>query len=101
MASTFNPMEKIRENMDVLCAEGEKLGTVGDIRYGSDTSGSIRHLDPQERSFFQVKRGLLHKDLWFEPEDVREVTEDQIILTCDKATAQERGFAKPPTEVEG
>ncbi len=101
MASAFNPMEKIRENMDVLCADGEKLGTVGDIRYGSDAGGGIGVVEPEERSFFQVKRGMLHKDLWFEPEDIREIREDQVVLTCDRAVAQERGFPKPPTDVEG
>lgn len=94
-----DPIERIREGMEVQGADGRKIGTVGEVHIGSAIATSTDVLEPQERSSFQVKRGILGLggDIWLFAEDVREVSDDRITLRLMAAEAAEHGSARPPS----
>ncbi len=98
MAEALHPFEHIREGMEVYCTEGEKLGSVGDIHYGSDAGGTTRVIDPQERSYFEVKSGPLGlgKHLWFEARDLQDVGKKRVTLKYTKQEAKEHGTGSRP-----
>ena len=84
MAGTHNPIGGVREGMEVFGSDGEKLGTVTEVRYGADLHEVRGVLEPEERSYFEVKTGVLGlgNRLSFEAGSVREVSADRVILTC-------------------
>ncbi len=98
MSDPTNLMAQVREGMDVYCSDGEKLGSVGEVRIGSTSGPAVGTLEPEERSYFQVKRGLfgLGNDIWFPAEVVDSVTEDRVNLSCTKDEAPQRGWDHLP-----
>ena len=90
MARSQNLIGKVREGMDVFSSDGDKLGTVADIRYGADLHVFRGVLEPEERSYFEVKTGVLGlgKRLSFEAESIRDVGVDRVVLTCTYEEAE-------------
>ncbi len=98
MAEARNQFERIREGMEVYCCGGEKLGSVGEVHYGSDTAGTRGSIDPQERSYFEVKLGPLGlgKHLWFEARDLQDVGKKRVTLKYTKQEAKQHGKGNRP-----
>ncbi len=98
MAEARNQFERIREGMEVYCCGGEKLGSVGEVHYGSDTGGTRGNIAPQERSYFEVKSGPLGlgKHLWFEARDLQDVGKKRVTLKHTKQAAKEQGKGNRP-----
>ncbi len=98
MAESLNPFERIRAGMEVYGCQGEKIGSVGDVHFGSDIAGAVSVADPEERSYFEVKSGPLGlgKHLWFEPRDLQDVGKKRVTLKYTKEEATERGQAGRP-----
>lgn len=100
MAQSGDPIEQIREKMDVYGVDGEKIGHVGEVYYGMSAGGvSSGITEPGERSYFEVKRGILGlgKDMWFSTEAVQEVDSERIVLRWPKSEANSRAMTTPPS----
>lgn len=97
MARTHNLIGEVREGMDVFGSDGEKLGTVAEVRYGADLHEVRGVLEPEERSYFDVKTGVLGlgKRLSFEADSIREVRVDTVILTCTCEEAEGNSRRNP------
>ena len=85
MANVDNLISRVREDMDVYCSDGEKVGEVGDINIGT-TAEVTSTTVAEEQSFLQIKRGFLGlgNDLWGAGDEVQDVSEDRVTLRCSK-----------------
>jgi uncharacterized protein YrrD len=72
----------IGEGTDVIGADGEKLGTVGEVFFSGD--GRING--------FTVKGGLFSNDVRVPIDWVRETDEDRILLSISSAEAEAQAF---------
>jgi sporulation protein YlmC with PRC-barrel domain len=98
MANTNDPIVQVREDMDVYCSDGEKIGEVGDITIGTTQGAVTSETIAEERSYFQVKRGFLGlgDDLYFTSDQIREVGDDRVTLACASSDAESVASTDPP-----
>jgi len=100
MADKQTLISMVREDMEVYCSDGEKVGKVGEVNIGTETSAG--QVDTEERSFFQVKRGIfgLGDDLYVPAEQIQEVTDDRVVLACTKDELSQVAWPDRPRSSE-
>ena len=108
MSNSGRAFERVREGMEVYTFDGMKLGEVGEILLGTgpgslSTVSEGANVPKQEgRSHFQVRRGgvlSLGSDLWFPADEIEEVSEERVTLSCrSKDEAEQHGSDSPPAQ---
>jgi sporulation protein YlmC with PRC-barrel domain len=99
MANSNDPIVQVREDMDVYCSDGEKIGEVGDINIGTLGTGEVTGTSvAEEQSYFQVKRGFLGlgDDLYFTSDQIQAVGDDRVTLACASTDAESVATTDPP-----
>ena len=67
----------------------EKIGSIGDVRVGSDIAGAAGVVDAEELGFFEVRSGPLGlgKHLWFAARDIQDVGKKRVTPKYTKQSA--------------
>ena len=90
MASTI-PFNQIREGMEVLTADGSKLGRVKNIWIGTDPVGSSILRDEELCSRLEVHHGFLDRQVVYIPYNaIADVSGTTIRLNIDAAAVNEK-----------
>ena len=80
-------VDQIREGMEVTTSDGEKLGKVKQIWYGSETLSS--RTPGAEETCFEVQKGLLGREKLYIPcRFVSQVSGQTVQLSADSQTAR-------------
>ncbi len=93
-------MERVREGMDVYGSDREKIGEVGDVNIGTNPNALVTsESTTEERSYFQVTRGVLGlgSDRWVPGEDVVRVDEDGVTLQYPSDEVDQHGWGEEPS----
>ena len=98
MSYANDPVDQVAEGMTVYDSDGDKLGEVGEVNIGTYVGETLGQTVAEERSFFQVKRGLfgLGQDLYVPAEAVDSFTKDGIKLKFSKDEADRQGWGTRP-----
>lgn len=90
----------IREGMDVVDFDGDKVGTVDKIfQPASVRSSASRTAEPAGEPILKVKSGLLGlgTDYYIPAGAVRDVTTERVVLSADKDQLDTMGWdTRPP-----
>ncbi len=99
MSNVNDLMTQIREDMDVYCSDGEKIGEVGDVNIGTTTGDVTGNTVSEERSFFQVRRGFLNlgNDIYILGNEIQEVSDDRVTLRCSSNDLSNVAYGERPT----
>lgn len=92
-------MSQIKEGMDVYSSDGEKVGEVGDVLFGSEPQGPAGEVSEEERDYFRVKRGFLglgESDFWLGGTSVASVEDNKVNLRYSKDETPTHGYNEPP-----
>ncbi len=89
---------ELREGMPVYTADGNKMGQIGEVNLGTSSGSSIDQISTEERTFFQVKRGLLNLggDLWLSAEAIERVRDEGVALRYTEDEAERQGWGTKP-----
>jgi hypothetical protein len=97
MLERFSAM--LREDMDVIDANGDKVGKIGKIYQPTVVSSTASTVaEPTGRAYMQVDTGLLGlgKHLYIPADAIGDVTADRVFLTTDKAHFDAMGWDHKP-----
>lgn len=99
MSNVNELMTQIREDMDVYCSDGEKIGKVGEVNIGTTTAEVTGDTVSEERSFFQVRRGFLNlgDDIYILGDEIQEVSDDRVTLRCSSNDLSNIAYGERPT----
>jgi len=90
----------IREGMDVVDFDGDKVGTVDKIfQPATVRSTASSTADPASEPILKVKSGLLGlgTEYYIPSSAIRDVATDQVVLSVDKDQVDNMGWdARPP-----
>ena len=90
MASSI-PFNQIRERMEMLTADGTKLGKIKNIWIGTDPVGSSILWDEEVCSRLEVHHGFLnHRVLYIPYNAIADVSGSTVQLNIDAAAADEK-----------
>lgn len=98
MSNVNDFMSQVREDMDVYCSDGEKIGSVGEVNIGTTTGTLTSDTVSEERSFFQVTRGFLGlgNDIYILGDQIQSVSEDGVTLRCSSNELGNFAYGEPP-----
>jgi hypothetical protein len=89
----------LREGMDVIDANGDKVGKIGTIYQPTAVSSTASTVaEPTGRTYMKIDTGLLGlgKHLYIPADAVGDVTDDRVFLTTDKAHVEAMGWDHQP-----
>ena len=83
--------------MEVRTADGQTLGTVAQVWYGTDPTAPTAPCDDELCSRLEVQHGALGRSTVYVPASaILDVTTGRVILQLDAATVQEHDWGTPP-----
>lgn len=102
MSNVNDLMSQVREDMDVYCSDGEKIGSVGEINIGTATGDVTSDTVSEERSFFQVTRGFLGLggDIYILGDQIQGVSDDRVTLRCSSSELDNFAYGNRPDTPE-
>jgi sporulation protein YlmC with PRC-barrel domain len=102
MSNPNQPINQVREGMDVYGSDGGKIGEVGDVNIGTASGTVTSTTTSEEQSYFRVRRGFLGlgDDLWIPAEEIAEVGGDRVTIRATSDEASRRGWGTEPTTPE-
>ena len=97
MLERFSAM--LHENMEVIDANGDKVGKIGKLYQPTATSSTASTIaEPTGRAYMQVDTGLLGlgKHFYIPADAIGDVTGDRVFLTTDKDHFDAMGWDQQP-----
>ncbi|MDQ3855084.1 MAG: DUF2171 domain-containing protein [Chloroflexota bacterium] len=79
MSYANDPLDLLREGLDVYAPDGDRLGEVGEISVGARSGVLDGQGVTEGRSYFRLKRNS-GDDVWVPSDDIAEVTNDRVTL---------------------
>ena len=98
-----NVVTRVRKGMQVLTADGQKLGKVTEVWLGTDPTATNPRCDEEICSRLEVHQGGLFKRsvLYIPYSAIADVAADQVTLNVGAETVNERAWNQKPHWVEG
>jgi hypothetical protein len=97
MLERFSAM--LREHMDVIDANGDKVGTIGQVYQPvAIPSTTSTFAQPHSQAYMKVDTGFLGlgKDLYIPADVISDVTGDRVFLNLDKDRFDDIGWDREP-----
>ena len=97
MLERFSAM--LRENMDVVDANGDHVGKIGTLYQPTAVSSTAStYAEPTGRTYMKVDTGILGlgKHFYIPADAIGDVTNDRVFLTADKAHFEAMGWDREP-----
>ncbi len=93
-----NTLTQVRIGMDVPTADGQALGKVTQVWFGTDPSAGSPRCDDEICSRIEVQRGrMLKRQVRYIPYSaIAAVTDNHVTLHVDAATVDERDWLRKP-----
>ena len=97
-----NVVTRVRTGMEVLTADGQKLGKVTEVWLGTDPTATNPRCDEELCSRLEVHHGFLGRSVLYVPYSaIADVAAGQVTLNVDAATVHERAWNQKPRWVAG